>query len=63
MSKVTLAIFRAELAATEVAAERRSCRERGRFGRGEVGGVEAELVAFDEEENGHRARTDDLEDG
>lgn len=63
MSNVTLATFRAELAAIEAAAERRSCLERGRFGRGDVGGVAVELVAFDEEENGQRARTDDLEDG
>lgn len=64
MSKVTPVTFRAGLAPiVEVAADRRSCLERGRFGRGDVGGVAVELVAFDEEEKGHRARTDGLEDG
>lgn len=31
---------------------------RGRFGRGDVGGVAVELVAFDEDEKGHRVRTE-----
>lgn len=52
MSNATLKTFRAELAAVEVAAERRVCSERGRFGRGDVG-VAGELVAFEKEEDDH----------